>query len=136
MIKQYYLHTLSDKLSAEAIQFFESLFASRCRKLYSIVNSVVVLNEAQLLPPEFLNPILYALDELRKHYGVTLLLFTATQPALSPQKSKTFTFEEISDTKEIKREILRYGAQVEVVSPAALRNEIKKEIQNMKKVYR
>lgn len=87
-----------------AVQFFESLFASRtsrCRKLHNIINSVVVLDEAQLLPPEFLNPILHALDELRKHYSVTLLLSTATQPALSPQKSSSFTFEGLSDTIEI-----------------------------------
>jgi len=87
-----------------AVQFFESLFASRtscCRKLHNIVNSVVVLDEAQLLPPEFLNPILRALDELRKHYGVTLLLSTATQPALSPQKSPSFMFEGLTDTREI-----------------------------------
>ncbi len=87
-----------------AVQFFESLFASRtsrCRKLHNIVNSVVVLDEAQLLPPEFLNPILRTLDELRKHYGVTLLLSTATQPALLPQKSPSFTFEGLSNTREI-----------------------------------
>lgn len=41
----------------------------------------------------------------------------------------------VADFREIKREILRYGAQVEVVSPAALRNEVKKEIENMRKVY-
>ncbi|MFO7570387.1 MAG: WYL domain-containing protein [Smithellaceae bacterium] len=41
----------------------------------------------------------------------------------------------VADFREIKREILRYGAQVEVVSPKALREEVKKEIENMKKVY-
>lgn len=70
------------------VQFFESLFAaktSRCRKLHNIVNSVVVLDEAQLLPPEFLAPILHVMQDLSHGYKVSFVLSTATQPAFSPR---------------------------------------------------
>ena len=70
------------------VQFFESLFAartSRCRKLHNIVNSVVVLDEAQLLPPEFLAPILHVIQDLSQNYKVSFVLSTATQPAFSPR---------------------------------------------------
>jgi predicted DNA-binding transcriptional regulator YafY len=42
----------------------------------------------------------------------------------------------VSDFREIKREILKFGADVEVISPAALKKEIKEEIKKMQKIYR
>jgi len=67
------------------VQFFESLFAAksgRCRKLHNIANSVVILDEVQLLPPELVEACTDIIRQLSDIYRATFLLSTATPPYL------------------------------------------------------
>jgi CRISPR-associated endonuclease/helicase Cas3 len=127
--------TLKARLAAEnwdapvivttSVQFFESLFAaktSRCRKLHNIANSVVVLDEAQLVPVEYLEPILATMKLLCEHYKVSFVMCTATQPAFEEQDdfpsfpgfSKGMVREIVGDVPALYRGLKR----VEVEPPA------------------
>ncbi len=82
------------------VQFFESLFSnrtSRARKLHNISKSVIILDEAQMMPIDYLLPSLEALRELVTHYSSTVVLCTATQPALN----KCGNFPGLENVREI-----------------------------------
>ncbi len=67
------------------VQFFESLFAhgsARCRKVHNIARSVIILDEAQMIPVPFVKPCVSALKVLVRHYHASVVLCTATQPSL------------------------------------------------------
>ena len=101
------------------VQLFESLFSSRtsrCRKLHNLVNSVIVLDEAQQIPRDFHAPITQIMQQLSDYFGVTWLLCTATQPVLS-KSNNTFgqillkglgdVLEIISQPKELSQKLKR-----------------------------
>lgn len=82
------------------VQLFESLFANRpsaCRKLHRLANSVIILDEAQSLPRSLLQPIVDALATLISDYGSSLVISTATQPALGTTKRLQYGLENIRE---------------------------------------
>lgn len=69
-----------------SVQFYETLFSakrSRCRKLHNMANSVIIIDEAQTMPTGYLKPCLKAISELVKQYNSSVVLCTATQPAIN-----------------------------------------------------
>lgn len=89
------------------VQFFESLFSNKpsdCRKLHNIAKSVLIFDEVQTLPMEFLKPILDTFDTLKRVFGASLLFTTASQPVLSGEIMGTnpfVSFEGLSEIHEI-----------------------------------
>lgn len=80
------------------VQFFESIFASKTsksRKIHNIANSVVIFDEAQMLPAPFLLPCVRAIAEFVHNYGASAVLCTATQPALDAYFPKEMQVREI-----------------------------------------
>lgn len=104
-----------------AVQFFESLFAdrpSRCRKLHNISGSVIILDEAQSLPLKFLRPVMAAIDELARNYNCSVVLCTATQPALCEPDFKQGFREK--DVREIAPDPARLFEELSLVSVSHL----------------
>lgn len=89
------------------VQLFESLFSNRpsaCRKLHHIANSVILLDEAQTLPTDFLQPIVDAMKAYQEMFGVSVLFTTASQPVLSSLiegSNPRVSFEGIKQITEI-----------------------------------
>jgi CRISPR-associated endonuclease/helicase Cas3 len=104
------------------VQFFESLFAnkkSRARKVHNIANSVIVFDEAQMLPREYIKPCMLAVRELIQNYGASAVFCTATQPNLKPFFSDMEIAELISDIQEL----FKFYRRVSVIPSGKITDE-------------
>ncbi len=122
------------------VQFFESIFANRtskCRKLHNMANSVVIFDEAQMLPVPLLDPCLESLKSLVRMFNSSVVLCTATQPALHQRKGfdkgipQDQIREIVSNPKELAQIFQRVNIQIlpEKLSIIELASQMAKEDQ-------
>lgn len=100
------------------VQLFESLFSSktsRVRKIHNIINSVIILDEAQMIPPDYLQPILNCLKELVEYYHVTVILCTATQPAFNTVQTMNYHLKGIDNSTELAPDPIQLHKQLKRV---------------------
>lgn len=120
------------------VQLFESLFSNKsssCRKLHNLCNSVIILDEVQMLPVTLLNPILDAIKTLHELFGASILFTTASQPAIIGEigsNRAVFTglkhlHEIISDTEKLSQKLRR--AKITIRNEAQNYEEIAGELE-------
>ena len=101
-----------------AVQFFESLYAcksSRCRKLHNIAESVVILDEVQLLPTRLLLPCAEAIRQLALHYKTSIVLSTATQlhlPGIDASSVREMVPSALDLYKRLKRTDIEFPSDI------------------------
>ena len=95
-----------------AVQFFESLYSNKTsplRKLHNIANSVIIFDEAQTLPVEYLLPCLKAICSLVDDYRCSAVLCTATQPTtngyIDNMRNDSHDIKEIVNISDAQREL-------------------------------
>jgi CRISPR-associated endonuclease/helicase Cas3 len=128
------------------VQFFESLFGNKtsvCRKLHNIANSIIILDEAQMIPTHYLKPITSVLKGLVNHFGVTVVLMSATQPALKGRIGSESNFieglENVTEIIDNPDSLAKDFKRVDFILPkefnkASTWKEISEEISNYQQV--
>ena len=99
------------------VQLFESLFSahgSTCRKLHRLAGSVIVLDEAQAVPPRLLKPVLATIDELVRNYRCSVVLCTATQPAITKREDFAIGLSNVTEIIPEPEALYRAMQRVEV----------------------
>lgn len=69
-----------------AVQFFESIYANKrgkLRKLHNMADSILIFDEAHLMPLDYLQPCLRAIAYITKYLNSEAVFLTATMPDFS-----------------------------------------------------
>jgi CRISPR-associated endonuclease/helicase Cas3 len=106
-----------------SVQFFESLFANRpsaVRKIHAIARSVVIFDEVQTMPPSLLHPIVDVMRELAERYQTSIVLSTATQPALQQRPSFPIGLRDVHEIVSNPRTHFTALTRVEAIWPEDL----------------
>lgn len=93
-----------------AVQFFESVYANKrkkLRKLHNMAESILIFDEAHLMPQKYLQPCLQAISYITRYLNSEALFLTATMPNFK-QLMNTYVFSDskvvdlITDTSDFK----------------------------------
>lgn len=74
---------VSSIIVTTAVQFFESVYANKrgkLRKLHNMADSVLIFDEAHMMPVLYLQPCLRAISYITKYLGSEAVFLTATMP--------------------------------------------------------
>lgn len=77
---------VSSIIVTTSVQFFESLYANKrgkLRKMHNMADSILIFDEAHLMPQEYLQPCLRAVSYLTKYLNSEAVFLTATMPDFS-----------------------------------------------------
>jgi len=103
------------------VQLFESLLSnrpSRCRRIHNVASSAIILDEAQSLPPQFLTCILDVMQTLVVDYGCSIVISTATQPALGSREGLPGGLVGIREIVDEPLDLARIASRTRVRWPA------------------
>lgn len=116
-----------------SVQFYESMFASSpsaCRKLHNIVNSVIIFDEAQLIPQAYLKPCAAAIKALTQRFNCTAVLATATQMDLKDYMGEPY--EMVENVEEVFNEFKR--TKIEICETAFTNEDLCAKLGEMEQV--
>ena len=108
----------AEVIVTSSVNFFESLFSnssSRSRKLHNIARSVIVVDEAQRMPADYLSPTLAALETLVSDFGCSVLMMSGTFPDfcdgawLSSDSHKRIDDSRIDEANRLLENRVRYS---------------------------